>query len=222
VLYYPICLKITNKRCVIVGGGAVGARKAEGLIVCGARVVVFSRDLAPSLEKLKQEGLIEHVEADYEASCLSGAFMVIGATDSDEVNRTIAADAGALGIMVNIADDPGQCDFILPAVVRQGDLLISVSTGGKSPALAKQLRAELESSFGQEYAMLLDIMADVRKERMARGCAAEDNKRIFTALVNSDILDHIRAGNGPGVQACLRDVGARERESIGFDERGKG
>lgn len=220
--YYPICLNITNKRCVIVGGGEVGARKAEGLIVCGARVVVLSRVLAPSLEKMKQEGRIDHVETDYEASYLSGAFMVIGATDSAEVNKKIAADARALGIMVNVADDPLRCDFILPAVVRQGDLLIAVSTGGKSPALAKKLRAELDASFGQEYATLLDIMGKMREERMARGCPAEENKRIFTALVNSDILYHIRAGNPDGVSDCLRDVVAMEMELTGFEKIGKG
>ncbi|MDP2268159.1 MAG: bifunctional precorrin-2 dehydrogenase/sirohydrochlorin ferrochelatase, partial [Deltaproteobacteria bacterium] len=99
--YYPICLNITNKRCVIVGGGEVGARKVENLIVCGARVVVIGRELTPTLEKLKQSGRIEHIEADYEASCLNGAFMIIGATDSAEINKQIAADARALGILVN-------------------------------------------------------------------------------------------------------------------------
>jgi precorrin-2 dehydrogenase / sirohydrochlorin ferrochelatase len=222
VAYYPICLNITNKRCVIVGGGEVGARKAEGLAVCGARVVVLSRELAPSLEKMKQEGRIDHIETDYEASYLSGALMVIGATNSAEVNQKIAADARALGIMVNIVDDPGQCDFILPAVVQQGDLVISVSTGGKSPALARKLRAELGASFGQEYAKLLDIMGKVREERLARGCPAEENKRILTALVNSDILDHIRAENPGGVKSCLREAGVREREITGFETGGKG
>jgi precorrin-2 dehydrogenase/sirohydrochlorin ferrochelatase len=222
VAYYPICLNITNKRCVIVGGGEVGARKAEGLAVCGAQVVVLSRELTPPLEKMKQEGRIDHIDNDYAASYLSGALMVIGATDSAEINQKIAADAGALGIMVNIADDPGQSDFILPAVVRQGDLVISVSTGGKSPALARKLRAELEASFGQEYSTLLDIMGKVRKERLARGCPAEENKRIFTAIVNSDILDHIRKGNPDEVKDCLRYVGALEKELTGAETGGKG
>jgi precorrin-2 dehydrogenase/sirohydrochlorin ferrochelatase len=205
-----------------VGGGEVGARKANGLVVCGARVVVLSRELAPPLEKMKQEGRIDHIEADYEASYLSGAFMVIVATDNAEVNKTISADARALGIMINVADGPGQCDFILPAVVRQGDLVISVSTGGRSPALAKKLRAELEASFGKEYATLLGIMGKTREERMARGCSVEENKRIFAALVNSDILDHIRAGNPDGVQGCLQDIAAIEMDLTGLATVGKG
>ena len=222
MVYYPICLNITNKRCVVVGGGEVGARKAEGLIVCGARVTLLSRELTPSLAKLKQEGRIDHVKADYEAAYLSGAFLVIGATDSAEVNSKIADDARALSILVNIADDPGRCDFILPALVRQGDLLLTVATGGKSPALAKKVRTELEASFGREYAILLDIMGKVREERLALGCPAEENKRIFTALANSDLLDQIRAGSAKGVKDCLRNVGVPEMELNGFEQMVKG
>jgi precorrin-2 dehydrogenase/sirohydrochlorin ferrochelatase len=222
VAYYPICLNITNKRCVIVGGGEVGARKAEGLVACGARVVVLGRKLAFPLEKMKQEGRIDHIEVDYAASYLRGAFLVIGATDSAEVNEKIAADARAQGILVNIADDPLRCDFILPAVVRRGDLVISVSTGGKSPALAGKLKVELDAFFGQEYATLLDILGSVREKQLDRGCPAEENKRIFTALVNSAILDHIRAGSREGVQACLRNAGAPGLELTEFDLAGKG
>lgn len=195
-----------------MGGGEVGARKAENLVGCDARVVVVSRELAPALKKMKQSGRIHHIETDYDAAHLRGAFLVIGATDSAEVNEKIAGDARTLGILVNIADDPGQCDFILPAVVRQGDLLIAISTGGKSPALAKKLRAELETCFGQEYAKLIDIMGKIREERMSRGCPAEENKRIFAALVNSDILDRLRAGTPDSIQDCLRDVLAMEKE----------
>jgi precorrin-2 dehydrogenase/sirohydrochlorin ferrochelatase len=205
-----------------VGGGEVGARKAEGLVVCGARVVILSRELALPLEKMKQEGRIDHVEADYAASYLRGAFLVIGATGSAEVNEKIAADARAQGILVNIADAPLRCDFILPAVVRRGDLVISVSTGGKSPALAGKLKAELDAAFGREYAALLDILGNVREEQLACGWPAEENKRIFTALVNSAILDHIRAGNREGIQACLRDAGAPELTLTGCETAGKG
>jgi len=205
-----------------VGGGEVGARKAEHLVFCGARVVVLARELVFALKRLKQEGRIEHIEADYEAAYLNGAFMVIGATNNAEVNKKISTDARVLGIMVNIADDPLQCDFIQPAVVRQGDLVISVSTGGKSPALAKKLKAELEASFGQEYAIFLDIMGKLREERMVRGCPVEENKRIFTALINSAILDHIREGNPEGVNDCLRDIVAMEMDLTGFKQIGKG
>ena len=222
MVYYPIYLNITNKRCVIVGGGEVGARKAEGLLLCGARVAVLSRELAPPLEMMKQEARIEHIQADYETSYLFGAFMVIGATDSAEVNEKIASDAIGRGIMVNIVDDPVRSDFILPAVLRQGDLVISVSTGGKSPALAKKLRTELEALFGQEYAILLDVMGEVRDAQRAEGCSTEENKRIFSALVNSDLLDHIRAGNAAGVKNCLRKVVGRDIQLTEFETEGKG
>jgi precorrin-2 dehydrogenase/sirohydrochlorin ferrochelatase len=192
------------------------------LAICGARVVVISRQLASDLGKMKREGRIDHVEADYEASYLNGALLVIGATDCPEVNEKIAADARALGIMVNIADDPERCDFILPAVSRKGELLISVSTGGKSPALAKKLRAELDASHGQEYAILLDIMGSVRNERLARGYPAAENKRIFTALINSPLLDYIRAGKLDEVQGCIREIAAIQGDTSGLTTLGKG
>ncbi len=104
---------------------------------------------------MQGEGRIVHRETDYEEALIRGAFLVIGATDSDAVNGRIAMDARALGIPVNIVDDPARCDFILPSVVERGDLAIAVSTGGKSPALAKKLRTELEDAYGPEYAILL-------------------------------------------------------------------
>lgn len=132
-----------------MGGGDVAERKAERLLDFGAHVSIVGKSLTPLLETMKREGRIEHVEADYDEAFLGDAFLVIGATDRDDINAKISRDCKNKGVLVNIVDDPEKCDFILPSIMRQGDLLIAISTGGKSPALAKKMRQELESSTGR-------------------------------------------------------------------------
>lgn len=190
--YYPLCLDISGKRCIVVGGGHVAERKVERLLACSALVEVVGKALTPILAAWKGEGRIVYREADYEDSCLSGASLVIGATDDEAVNARIAKDARILGIPVNIVDDPEQCDFIIPSVVERGDLLIAVSTAGKSPALSKKLRQEMEATYGPEYAVLLDILGELRGRVMAGGRSSAENRECFTAVVRSDILDDIR------------------------------
>ena len=144
--YYPLFLDITGRKCVVVGGGNVAERKVERLLDCGARVEVVGKSLTPLLAAWNGEGKVVHRDADYEDSCLVGAFLVIGATDDGAVNGRVATDARALGIPVNIVDDPARCDFILPSIVERGDLSIAVSTGGRSPALAKNSGESLRPS----------------------------------------------------------------------------
>jgi precorrin-2 dehydrogenase/sirohydrochlorin ferrochelatase len=204
--YYPVSLDITGKRCVIVGGGAVAERKAERLIACGARVTLVSRTLTPLLEDKKKANIIEHIATDYKKETLQGAFMVIGATDRDEVNGQVSQDALSLGLLVNIVDDPVRCNFILPSLVQQGDLSIAVSTSGKSPALARKIRQELQQQYGPEYKSLLEIMGPIRKKILAQGHAAERNKPVFDALVHSDMLQAIREGNRDKVRQIILDA----------------
>jgi len=217
--YYPIYLNITNKRCMVVGGGEVGERKAAGLLACGADVVVVSRDLTPALQGLKEEGKIGHIAADYWPGSLDGAFMVIGATDNEAVNGQIAEEARARGILANIVDDPTKGDFILPALVRQGDLTIAISTGGKSPALAKKLRSDLEALFGQEYALFLDMMGEIRQRVAELGGSAEERKQIFQALVDSELLSRMREKDRGGVGECLKCI--NRITGLDLDVRGK-
>jgi precorrin-2 dehydrogenase/sirohydrochlorin ferrochelatase len=204
--YYPVSLDMTDKRCVIIGGGAVAERKAERLSECGAQVVVVSRSLTPVLEDRKKADTIEHIDADYEKKTLRGAFMVIGATDRDDVNAQVSQDALSLGILVNIVDDPDRCNFILPSLLQQGDLSIAISTGGKSPALARKIREELQQQYGPEYESLLTIMGSLRKRVLAQGHASEANKAVFEALVRSDMLQAIRNGNGNLVKKIILDT----------------
>jgi precorrin-2 dehydrogenase/sirohydrochlorin ferrochelatase len=204
--YYPVSLDMTDKRCVIIGGGAVAERKAERMIECNAQVVVVSRSLTPVLEDRKKTNTIEHIDADYEKKTLRGAFMVIGATDRDDVNAQVSQDALSLGILVNIVDDPDRCNFILPSLVQQGDLSIAVSTGGKSPALARKIKEDLQQLYGPEYESLLTIMGSLRKKILAQGHASEANKAVFEALVNSRMLQAIREGNRVKVKKIILDA----------------
>ncbi len=212
VKYYPLCLDISGKRCVVVGGGNVAERKVRRLLACSAHVEVVAKTLTPDLAVWKREDKILHREGEYTDSCLAGAALVIGATDSETVNGRIAQDARARGIPVNVVDDPARCDFILPSVVERGGLLIAVSTGGKSPALARKLREELEEAYGPEYAVLIEILGKLREEVIAAGGSSADNRECFAAVVRSDILDHIRRKEWMKVREMIRSLTGVEME----------
>jgi len=203
--YYPVSLDITGKKCVIVGGGTVAERKAERLLECGARVTVVSRSLTLPLEGRIKAGEIDHIDADYDKKALHGVVLVIGATDREDVNGQISKDALSMGLLVNIVDDPGRCNFILPALVQQGDLSIAISTGGRSPALARKLREDLQQQYGPEYQILLGIMGSLREEILNRGYAPQDNKVVFENIVHSEILQAIRNRDRLRVKKIIYD-----------------
>jgi precorrin-2 dehydrogenase/sirohydrochlorin ferrochelatase len=210
--YYPLFLDISQRRCVVIGGGKVAERKIERLLACGARVEVVGRVLTPALSALKAEGRIVHHDSDYDRTLIRGAFFVIGATDDGAVNGRISEDARELGILVNIVDQSARCDFILPSLVERGALTIAVSTGGKSPALAKKLRTELASLYGPEYATLLEIVGELRERVIAGGRPSEENRERFEALVTSEILDLIRAKRWSRIEAMIEERTGIEME----------
>ena len=204
--YYPVFLDIFGKSCAVVGGGEVAYRKAQRLLQCGARVRVIARILSPDLEDLKARGEITHIDEQYAPEHLTSSFMVIGATDSREVNEQIFRDARTQNILVNIVDEPERCDFILPSIVERGDLAVAVSTGGKSPALARHLRQELEGIFGTEYETYLKIMGEIREIVLARGRSSAENRKIFESCVQSDMLNLIRQKDWDAVRKLIREI----------------
>ena len=208
--YYPVNLDIVGRRCVVVGGGQVAERKVERLVECGARVAVLSSRLTDRLAEMARAGTVEHVDSEYEAEKLGEAMLVIGATDREDVNDAVSRECRRRGILVNIVDDPERCDFILPAIFQRGGLTVAVSTGGRSPALARRIREDLEGRFGPEYAVLVDIMADIRQKVTARGRTSGENKVLFEAVVRSPVLDLIRAGDWEGVRALVRELTGEE------------
>jgi len=210
--YYPVSLDLTGKRCVIIGGGEVAQRKAQRLMECGAQVTIVSPALTPLLEDRKKARKIDHIDTEYDDKALHGAFMVIGATDRDDINAQISRDAMSAGILVNIVDDPDKCNFILPSLLQQGDLSIAVSTAGKSPALARKIREDLQRQYGPEYKILLKIMGSCRTMVLAQGNASEANKAVFEALVHSDLLQAIRDGNRDLVKSLIHDISGIEMD----------
>jgi len=185
-------------------------------------VSVVGRELTPALAGLAREGRIDHIPGDYGKGLLEGAFLVIGATDDRAVNERIFRDARKRGVLANIVDDPERCDFILPALCRQGDLVITVATGGKSPALAKKLRKELEEHYGPEYDTLLKIMGELRGKIIDRGEGSDENRKLFEALVDSDILEPIRKGAWKKVEKIVKDMTGVTIDPPSIEESGFG
>lgn len=163
-LYYPVMLNLQDKKCIVFGGGEVALRKVKMLRDFGAEVTVISPALCPGLAGLADRKAINALRRHYQPGDLKGVFIAIAATDDRNVNTTIANEARELGVLVNVVDVPELCDFIVPAYVRRGDVTIAVSTAGKSPALARKIRARLEQEFGEEYAALAQLVGEVRNE----------------------------------------------------------
>jgi precorrin-2 dehydrogenase/sirohydrochlorin ferrochelatase len=214
VKYYPVYLDVSEKRCVVVGGGDVAERKVMKLLECGAEVIVVSSVVAPGLAAMIEGNIIDHIPDDYDSRHIQGAFIVVGATDRDEVNEKIYRDSQDMGILVNIVDDPKRCDFIVPSIVRTGDLAIAISTGGKSPIVARKLREELEKTYGPEYGILLDIMGILREKMINRGESPEDNKDVFESVFDSGIITNIRKEEWGRVKETLYDL---TREEVDVD-----
>lgn len=204
--YYPVHLDIKNRNCLIVGGGAVGTRKVNTLLECGAHVTVVSPDPTSQLTRLASEGSITLKRRAYRSDDLSGMFLVIGATDVETLNRQISKDAERAHILCNIADRPEVCNFILPSIVRRGDLVITISTSGKSPALAKHLRQKMETQFGREYADFLLLMGAIRQKLLSPAHEPEAHKALFNQLIDSDLIQLMQAGKTEEINSLLYKI----------------
>ncbi len=204
--YYPVNLDIRHQSCLVVGGGAVGTRKARTLLDCGAVVTVVSTEFTNLLYVLAEENRILLKQRPYRASDLDSVFLVIGATDNKSLNRTIHDDARKLGKLCNIADQPDLCNFILPSVIERGDLVIAISTSGQSPAFARRLRKQLEAQFGPEYAEFLRFMGAVRKTLLEQTHDPETHRRVFESLIDQGLLESIRDGDKTQIDSMLISV----------------
>jgi siroheme synthase-like protein len=162
--YFPIYLDMSRRRCLVIGGGAVAERKIAELLETGAEVTVLAPDVTDVVAGLSKQNAIRFTARCYEAGDLDGFELAFVATDDPQVNAAVYREGRSRGVWVNSADDPARCDFILPSVLRRGDLTVAVSTGGTSPALARTVREELELYFTQEYESLAKLAAEVREE----------------------------------------------------------
>jgi precorrin-2 dehydrogenase / sirohydrochlorin ferrochelatase len=177
--YYMACLDLTGRRCVVVGGGAIGFEKASGLAVCGAALTVVSPELDESFSELD----VEWVARRYRPSDLRGAFLVIAATSDLSVNERVHRNAEKRGLLCNVADVPELCNFILPAVHREGPIAVAVSTGGASPALAKLLRTQIAELVEPRHAQLARELEAMRPDVKVRFSTYEERRHYFDELV---------------------------------------
>jgi precorrin-2 dehydrogenase / sirohydrochlorin ferrochelatase len=195
--FYIACLRLSGRRCVVVGGGEVGLEKVEGLLACDGRVVLVAPEAVPGLEALAAEGSIEWLRREYRADDLEGTFVVIAATGDTDVNIAVHEDAERRAMLVNVVDVPPLCNFILPAIVRTGPLAIAISTAGASPALAKRIKAEIAAAYGEPYARLAVLLNDARGWAKATLPTYQDRKAFFEGIVNGepDPVELLRAGD---------------------------
>jgi siroheme synthase-like protein len=201
---YPMFLNISGKRCVVIGGGQVARRKVRTLLEHGANVEIISPDLCPELNKLAETGEVKVLRRHYQAGDLQGAFLVIAASDDSEINRQVVKEAKGKSVLVNAADDPENSDFIAPSSVRRGDMTIAVSTTGRSPALTRKIRTRLEKEFGDEYASLVNLIAEVRAEVKRRGIKVSGDD--WQEALDLDLmLDLLQKGDGEKAKAVLLD-----------------
>ena len=206
--YYPIFLEMKNRRCVVVGGGAVAERKVEGLVAVGANVTVISPAITDRLRDMLSQGAIRHVAREYRAGDPGGYDLVFVATENAEINAAVSNEARSLRIWVNSADDPDQCDFILPAVIRRGDLAVAVSTGGVSPALTRAIREELDEYFTADYAIFVQIAGEVRGE--LREKSVSPSAEAWNRALRGDFHRLIKEGRTTQAKALLLEkLGAK-------------
>lgn len=178
----------------MIGGGKVAERKVETLREFGARVVVVSPEVTARLADMAADGSVELIRGTYESGVLDGAFIVIASTDDREVNRGVSDEAKRRGILVNVVDDPELCTFFVPAMVRRGDLTVSVSTSARSPFLAKRVRERLESCIGPEYTELAELMGWVRDEVKARYSVQKQRTAAYNRVLDSNVMELLREG----------------------------
>jgi siroheme synthase-like protein len=203
--HYIACLNLKGRRALVVGGGAMGLEKAEGLMVCGADVHLVSPEVGPELEQLAAEGSLTWSKREYETGDLEGCLFAIACTDSTDMNIRIYEEAEARAMLVNIVDVPPLCNFILPAIVRTGAIAVAISTRGASPALAKRMKREISELFGTEYARMAELLNEVRGWAKGTLPTYNDRKEFFEEIVNGDPdpIALLRAGDEDGVRAII-------------------
>jgi siroheme synthase-like protein len=194
--FYIACLRLTGRRCVVIGGGDVGLEKVEGLLACDADVTLVAPEAHPELVQLALEGSIRWERREYDSSDLDGCLIAIAATADTDVNIRVFEDAERRAMLVNVVDVPPLCNFILPAIVRTGPVAIAISTAGASPALAKRMKREIGELFGEPYAMLAVLLNQARGWAKATLPTYQDRKEFFESIVEGepDPVELLREG----------------------------
>lgn len=204
---YMACINLHSRPCLVVGGGSVGFEKAEGLLASGAAVTVVAPEVGDGIRDLLAGGRLVWHRREYDATDLDGMFLVVAATSIRAVNERVHRDAEARALLVNVADVPDLCNFILPAVARRGEIALAVSTNGASPALAKRIRREMEELLGHPYARLAEILASLRPWAKENLATYQQRKVFFEQLVDGepDPVKLVRDGREAELWAIIED-----------------
>lgn len=205
-MFYPIYLNLQNKRVVVIGGGAVAERKVESLVGAGALITVIGPDVTPRLQSLHDSGRIQVVQRAYTPGDCADAVLVFSATDDPAVGAAVFEEAQRAGALVNTADRPALCDFIMPAVVRRGDVAIAISTGGASPGLASRLRRKIANAIGPEYAEFAALLSQARAEIRTRVPDEQRRKALHDRILDSDIMERLARGDADGARRRLQEI----------------
>jgi siroheme synthase-like protein len=212
--FYIACLKLSGRRCVVIGGGEVALEKVEGLLACDGRVTIVAPAAEPPLERYAAEGSITWERRAYAGGGdLEGAFLAIAATDDTDVNIAVYEDAERRAMLVNVVDVPPLCNFILPAVVRSGPLAIAISTAGASPALAKRMKREIEGQFGESYARLAVLLNEARGWAKATLATYQERKEFFEGIVGGEPDPIALLEVGADGERLVRELIARAQDA---------
>ncbi|QGG47766.1 precorrin-2 dehydrogenase/sirohydrochlorin ferrochelatase family protein [Heliorestis convoluta] len=193
-MLYPIILKLESRPCLVVGGGKVAERKVNSLVDAGAKVAVISPMITENIQKWVDQGTVRYQGRGYQEGDAAGYFLVVAATDLQEVNDLVTRDCNQRNILINTVDNPEGSNFYVPATIRRGDLQIAISTGGASPAVARRIRQSLEVQFGEEYGEFLTLMARLREQVLREVPCPVRRKAIFDSLADADLLELIKCG----------------------------
>lgn len=202
--YYPVALSVVGRRCLVVGGGKVAERKVEALLAAGGEVCIVSPELTPALREHAARGDIEWRERGFVEADLDDCWLVVGATSDPVVNQAVSRGAHARGLLVNVVDQPGLCNFIVPASCEFGPVTFTISTSGTSPALARWLRKRLEAEYGPALGTFAGLLGEVRDEVRARVAEEGARRAVWEAILDSTALNLVRQGRIDEARETIR------------------
>lgn len=199
---YPVVLRVYGRRCLVIGGGEVATRKIGALTRDGADLLIVAPEVSEEIQQLERIGGVQVERRPFEPADLDGVFLAIVATDNRAVNWQVVTEARARGVLVNVADDPGACDFIVPAVVRRKDIMLTVSTGGHSPAFSRYLREQLTEWLDDARLLLLELMTELRRDLRSAGRPVT-SERWRRAIADARVSQALEAGDREGARRRL-------------------